>query len=717
MDDAGRWLEHIQELNPRVDLQALRSAYELAARAHDGQKRASGEPYLQHCLAVAQMLAELHLDTETITAALLHDVPEDTDVPLAEIRQQFGEQVALLVDGVTKLKHIDQISSLSQRNLAEYMKAESLRKMFLVMVDDVRVVLIKLADRLHNMRTLEAMPEKKRKRIAKETLEIFAPLANRLGIWQMKWELEDLSFLYLEPQTYHEIAQLIDQRRPEREHLIEETIQILQRNLEEAGIPAEISGRSKHIYSIYRKMHRKGVSFDRIYDLSGLRIVVQEVRDCYAALGVVHTLWPPIPGEFDDYVATPKDNMYRSLHTAVQGPRGKPLEVQIRTVEMHRTAELGIAAHWRYKEAAQHDPTFDNKINWLRSLMEWRQDVTDAREFVDSLKTDVFQDRVYTFTPKGDIVDLPFGSSPIDFAYHIHTQVGENCRGAKVNGRLVALNYQLRNGDQVEILTTKRGSPSRDWLNPELGYVKTSRARSKIRQYFRRLDRAENVAQGRGVLERELKRLSLVKTSHDAIAGLFGYNKTEDFLAAIGAGDIHAQQIANKVSDLHPIEEEDSQLRVLTLPSTPGSPGVRVRGVGDLLTNLARCCNPLPGDEIIGYVTRGRGVTVHRIDCRNVLNIRDRERLIEVDWGSDRQTYPVPIKVHAYDREGLLRDIAFVVSDEGINIVSFNVATHKKNNTAIFTATLEISGIGQLSRVLAKIEQLPNVLEARRLSN
>jgi RelA/SpoT family (p)ppGpp synthetase len=585
------------------------------------------------------------------------------------------------------------------------------------MAEDVRVVLIKLADRLHNMRTLGAMPEKKRGQIAKETLEIFAPLANRLGIWQMKWELEDLAFSYLDPEKYHEIARLIDQRRQERERYIKKTIVILQQALTEAGISAEISGRPKHIYSIYRKMHRKGVGFDHIYDLGGIRVIVEEVRDCYAALGVVHSLWPPVPGEFDDYVATPKDNMYRSLHTAVHGPGGKPLEVQIRTVEMHRTAELGIAAHWRYKEGAKPDPLFDEKINWLRSLTEWRQDVTDAREFVDSLKTDVFQDRVYTFTPQGDIVDLPAGSTPIDFAYYIHTQVGEHCRGAKVNGRLVALNYQLRNGDQVEILTAKRGGPSRDWLNPGLGYVKTTRARSKIRQYFRRLDRVENIAQGRVILERELKRLNLEKTSHDDIARLFGHNSIEDFLAAIGAGDVHAQQIANKVSDLYTTKEEEPELKILAPPPASGSSIVRVRGVGNLLTNLAHCCNPLPGDEIIGYITRGRGVTVHRRDCQNVLNIRDRERLIEVDWGSNAQTYPVLIRVHAYDRQGLLRDIASVVSDENINMTSVNVATRQKDNMATFTATLEISGISQLSRLLAKIEQLPNVLEARRQAN
>jgi GTP pyrophosphokinase len=713
--DFESWLVSLENGRSEAERELLRRAFDLASQAHANQKRASGEPYIQHCLAVAQMLAELHLDTATLAAALMHDTLEDTSVTYEELEGEFGGEIAKLVDGVTKLGQIDQLSGMSERNIREDAKAESLRKMFLAMVDDVRVVLIKLADRLHNMRTLSSLPEYKRKRIARETLEIFAPLANRLGIWQMKWELEDLSLRHLEPETYKEIATLIDERRPDRERYITEVVSRVREELSKAGIKAEVSGRPKHIYSIYRKMKRKGVDFDQIYDVSGVRVLVESVRDCYTALGVIHSLWRPIPGEFDDYIATPKDNMYRSLHTAVVGPEGKPLEAQIRTYEMHYTAELGIAAHWRYKEGQKQDPVFDNKIAWLRQLMEWRQEVTDAREFIDSLKTDVFQDRVYTFTPRGDIIDLPTGSTPIDFAYHIHTEVGHRCRGAKVDGKLVGLDYQLRNGDQVEILTAKRGGPSRDWLNPHLGYVKTSRARSKIRQWFKRQNRDENIVQGREVLERELKRLGLDETPFDQIAKKFNFDKVDDLMAAIGGGDINAHQIAGRALEL--VQPEEETLEIPPVRVTPIAPttGIRVRGVGDLLTNLAHCCNPLPGDDIVGYITRGRGVTIHRQDCPNILRTNDRERLIEVDWGPEiTETYPVDVRVEAYDRQGLLRDIASVVADEAINLSAANVMTRKKDHMATMVVTLEIADIDQLSRVLARIERLPNVLEARR---
>jgi GTP pyrophosphokinase len=714
--DFDPWLASLQNGRSDAERDLLRRAFDLASRAHANQKRASGEPYIQHCLAAAQMLAELHLDTDTLAAALLHDTLEDTEVTYAQLESEFGEQIAKLVDGVTKLGHIDQLSGMSERNINEDTQAESLRKMFLAMVDDVRVVLIKLADRLHNMRTLGSLPEDKRKRIARETLEIFAPLANRLGIWQIKWELEDLALRHLEPKTYKEIAALIDERRPDREGYIAKIVERVQEELDKAGILAEVQGRPKHIYSIYRKIRRKGVDFDQIYDVRGVRIIVESTPDCYAALGVVHSLWRPIPGEFDDYIATPKDNMYRSLHTAVVGPEGKPLEVQIRTYEMDYTAELGIAAHWRYKEGHKQDPVFDNKIAWLRQLMEWRQEVTDAHEFIDSLKTDVFQDRVYTFTPKGDIIDLPAGSTTIDFAYHIHTEVGNRCRGAKVNGKLVGLDYQLQNGDQVEILTSKRGGPSRDWLNPHLGYVKTSRARSKIRQWFKRQNREENIVQGRELLERELKRLGLDETPYDQIAKKFNYDKVDDLMAAIGAGDINAHQIAGRALELAEPEEEILEIpSVRTIPAAPTT-GIRVNGVGDLLTHLARCCNPLPGDDIVGYITRGRGVSIHRQDCPNMLRMKDQERLIEVDWGTEEvaETHPVNVRVEAYDRQGLLRDIASIVADEAINLSAANVATRKKDNIATMMVTLEISDIDQLSRVLARIERLPNVVEARR---
>ncbi len=705
------------ESNGGIDptsLALITEAYELAEAAHAEQRRASGEPYIYHCLEVASVLAELRLDSPTIAAGLLHDVIEDSLVSLEDLQRDFGEEVAHLVDGVTKLGEIE-LSQMGKLTFDEK-ESESLRKMFFAMFSDVRVVLIKLADRLHNMRTLSALPDERRRRIARETLEIFAPLANRLGIWQWKWELEDLGFRHLNPRRYREIAQLIDERRKAREEDIGKYIEILRQRLVEEGIPnSHISGRPKHIYSIHRKMELKGLPFDQIYDIRGVRMIVDTVGQCYNALGIVHSLWRPIPGEFDDYIATPKDNLYRSLHTAVVADDGKTLEVQIRTQEMHETAEYGIGAHWRYKEGRRHrDFEFEQKINWLRQLMEWRQDITDATEFVASLKTDVFQDRVYTFTPKGDVIDLPAGSTCIDFAYNIHTEIGHRCRGAKVNGKLVGLDYQLKNGDQVSILAAKRGGPSRDWLNPALGYVKTGRARSKIRQWFRRQDRDKNIAQGRELLERELKRLDVDSLSHERVAQLFQYDKLDDFLAAVGCGDINNQQIATRIIEAERQERaEEEEIQVPTLPpeSVVGE-GVTVRGTGGLLTHLARCCSPVPGDDIIGYVTRGHGVTVHRRDCPNILRIDEPERLIEVDWGTDRKTYPVMIHILAYDRGGLMRDIAALVAADDINMTSLNVTTTK--NIATFYATLEISDIAQLSSVLAKIERLPNVVEARR---
>jgi GTP pyrophosphokinase len=698
----------------KAALDLISDAYEMAEMAHEGQRRASGEPYIYHCLEVARILAELRLDPPTITAGLLHDVVEDSLVSVDDLRHEFGEEVAQLVDGVTKLGEIE-LSKMGQLSFDEK-ESESLRKMFLAMFSDVRVVLIKLADRLHNMRTLSALPDDRRLRIARETLDIFAPLANRLGIWQWKWELEDLGFRHLNPRRYREIAQHIAERRPARERDIKRYIDILSQRLAEDGINnAHISGRPKHIYSIHRKMESKGLPFDQIYDIQGVRVIVDSVAQCYSVLGAVHGLWRPIPGEFDDYVATPKDNLYRSLHTAVVTEDGKTLEVQIRTKGMHETAEYGIAAHWRYKEGRrQRDFEFEQKINWLRQLMEWRQDITDATEFVASLKTDVFQDRVYTFTPKGDVIDLPAGSTPIDFAYHIHTEIGHRCRGAKVNGKLMGLDYQLNNGDQVSILAAKRGGPSRDWLNPALGYVKTGRARSKIRQWFRRQDRENNIAQGRELLERELKRLDVESMSHDKVAQLFQHDKLDDFLAAVGCGDINNQQIATRIIEAErreKAEREEIQLPSVA-PSSVVGEGVTVRGTGGLLTHLARCCTPVPGDEIIGYVTRGRGVTVHRRDCPNILRIDEPERLIEVEWGTEKKTYPVMIHILAYDRGGLMRDIAALMAADDINMTSLNVTTSK--NVATFYATLEISDIAQLSNVLAKVERLPNVVEARR---
>jgi RelA/SpoT family (p)ppGpp synthetase len=700
------------------DLELVRAAYEQATLAHDGQMRASGEPFVVHCLEVARMLADLGLDHHAVAAGLLHDVVEDTHWTVDDVRRQFDDEVAMLVDGVTKLAYIDTMSKMGSRDMEEQ-EAESLRKMFLAMVDDVRVVLIKLADRLHNMRTLGSLSPERRERIARETLEIYAPLANRLGIWQVKWELEDLGLRHYDPEVYHQIADLIAEKRAERETYIQKVISELQARLRLEGIAAEVEGRPKHIYSIYRKMRRKDVEFDQIHDVRGIRVIVDSVQDCYAALGVVHSIWKPIPGQFDDFIATPKDNMYQSLHTAVVGPGGKTVEAQIRTREMHRRAELGIAAHWRYKEGAKRDMAFESKVAWLRSLMDWRSDVGDVREFIDSIKSDVLEDRVYVFTPRGKVLDLPAGSTPIDFAYYIHTEVGHRCRGARVNGRIVPLTYRLENGDQVEIITAKRGGPSRDWLNPHLGYTRSARSRQKIRRWFRDQDREENISFGRERLRRELKRLNLVDDiKFQEIAELFDYSNLDDFFAAIGFGDLNSQRVAARVLQVLRREEVFAEEEEEAVAVT--AEGVRVKGVGDLYTQLAQCCKPNPDDPdpIVGYVTRGRGVTIHKWDCPNILVRTSKgevERLIEVDWGTTKKRiYPVVIKVRAWDRDGLLRDIATVVAEEGVNMRKVNSVSVQKTNLATLTATLELTTFGQLISILDRIERLPNVIEVAR---
>ncbi|MEP7357992.1 MAG: bifunctional (p)ppGpp synthetase/guanosine-3',5'-bis(diphosphate) 3'-pyrophosphohydrolase, partial [Anaerolineales bacterium] len=608
-----------------ADRALIEKAYRVAEAAHEGQKRASGEPYVQHCLNVALILAELHLPPAVLAAALLHDTVEDTALTLDDIRGDFGEEVARLVDGVTKLAQLPRVSKEGNTPIDRH--TESLRKTFLAMSDDVRVVLIKLADRLHNMRTLMHVKPEKQARIARETLEIFAPLANRLGIWSLKSELEDLSFRYTNPERFHEIAGQITEHQADREATMTQIVTQVREALQKHSIEAEISGRPKHIYSIYKKMERKEVGFDEVYDVRAVRVIVKDQPTCYFALGIIHSLWRPIPGQFDDYIATPKDNFYQSLHTAVVCDDGKTLEVQIRTPDMHESAEYGIAAHWRYKEGGKRDEAYEKRIKWLRSLMEWRQDLADAGEFVDAMKRDVFEDRVYAFTPQGDIIDLPAGATPIDFAYHVHTSVGDRCRGAKVNGKLVSLEYRLKTGDQVEILTAKRGGPSRDWLNPDLRLVSSHRASQKIRQYFRRQDREQIITQGRELLERELKRLGVDDHSYESLARKFDYAKPEDLLFALGAGDIHGRHIAARV-----LEEEQAHAQAWSVPTEAPrgvvrSDEVSILGTRGLLTNLARCCKPLPGDPIVGYITRGRGATIHRSDCPNVLAQKEPERM------------------------------------------------------------------------------------------
>lgn len=727
-------LEQLPEVYTLADKELVQRAYRVAEEAHRTQKRLSGEPYINHCLAVAQILSELRVPPEVLAAGLLHDTVEDTTVTLDDIREDFGDVVASLVDGVTKLTNLPRVSRDDQHAekvpapepdlqpdaplaLGRHrpdMASETLRKTFLAMGDDVRVVLIKLADRLHNMRTLGHMPEAKRKRIAQQTLEIFAPLANRLGIWQVKWELEDLAFRYVNPAKYKEIAEQLAERRPDREAQIEAIVESLRELFEKNSIDVEISGRPKHIYSIYKKMQQKGKAFESVRDVRAVRIIVPDITACYTALGLIHNRWRPMPGEFDDYIAAPKDNFYQSLHTAVIWEDGKPLEVQIRTPEMHQSAEFGIAAHWRYKEGTKRDKSYEQRINWLRNMMEWRSDVSDATEFVESMRSDVFQDRVYVFTPRGDIIDLPAGCTPLDFAYHVHTDIGHRCRGAKINGKLVPLYHELKTGDQIEILTAKRGGPSRDWLNSNLGLVKTQRAKSKIRAWFKKQDHEQNLSQGRLQLEREFQRLGIPEVNFEKMARNLGFKTPDEMFVDIGTGDLSVSKVVGEISET----EDNANLLTAGVPTnvTAITDAVNVVGLKGLLTTMGRCCNPAPGDQIIGYITRGRGATIHRQDCPNVLRLRssDRERIVRVDWGTQVHTYPVPIRISAYDRQGLMGDVSNLLNDEGVNIVDVKVTVNR--SLAELRLIVEVQDIAQLSKILTKLENVPNVTEAHRVS-
>lgn len=736
------WLENLIERLPEsysvADREMITHAYKYAENAHEGQKRASGEPYITHCVAVAIILAEMQVQPIVVSAALLHDTVEDTNITLDDIRKGFGPEIGGLVDGVTKLTHLPRVSRADQhvseifdqitedseaddslhdsqlaRDRRHDLANETLRKTFLAMGEDIRVILIKLADRLHNMRTLGFMPEKKRKRIAQETLDIFAPLANRLGIWQLKWELEDLGFRYTNPEKYKEIAQNLSETRLERDRQMQAISDKINKLLTDAGVKVEISARSKHIFSIYKKMQEKNKPFELVRDLRGVRLIVQDIPACYSALGLIHTNWRPIPNEFDDYIAGPKDNFYQSLHTAILYDDGKPLEVQIRTSEMDENAEFGIAAHWKYKEKGPHDEKYEQRINWLKKLMEWRQDVEDANEFVDGMKTDVFQDRVYVFTPRGDIIDLPSGSTPIDFAYHVHTEIGNRCRGAKINGKLVNLEYTLKTGDQVEILVAKQGGPSRDWLNVNLGLVKTQRARSKIRAWFKHQNRDQNLSQGKDILEKELRRLGLVDYNVEKFANNFDFRSMDDLYVAIGCGDISIGHLVNLLSEGERVQPDFLSPRPVAPQRQISDTAVSVLGLKNILVTYGKCCKPVPGDEIIGYITRGRGATIHRQDCPNILRMTDHDRIVRVTWGEPQLTFPVEIQIKAYDRQGLMGDISSLLTNENINLsdIKLNVL----HNLAHMVLKLEISDIAQLSRVLTKIENLPNVMEAHRL--
>jgi GTP pyrophosphokinase len=714
-------MEKVREYLPEDSLSFIEDAYNFALEAHGDQLRLTGDPFITHPVETAMIVTELYLDEVSIAAALLHDVPEDCGVPFDIIEERFGDEVRRLVEGMTRLDKISfQLQEGESKGAVESeAQVESLRKMFMVTAEDIRVVIIKLADRLHNMRTLKPLDPERQQRIARETMEIYAPLAHRLGIWQIKWQLEDLAFRYLQPETYRQIAKLIAARRVTRERYIARVTRILSDELDKARIKAEVTGRPKSIYSVHTKIERYaalGKEFSEIHDLLGLRVFVENDRDCYSALGIVHNLWRPIPGQFDDFIANPKENRYQGLHTTVMCLDARPLEVQIRTHRMHRTAEYGVAAHWKYKERAKKDVEFEEKITWLRQLMEWQRDLSGSA-FLESIKTDIFRDQVFVYTPKGEIKEMPRGATPLDFAYRIHTNVGHRCIGAKVNGRMVSLDYQLQNGDTVEIMATKteRG-PSLDWLNPNVGYVKTHHAREKIRQWFRRQEKAENIDRGRAILEKELRRYGLGFADRERIARLFKYDAVDEFLAAIGCGDISPHLIAMKVALPEERQQPAPQAPPVVAPSTvETTSAVKVLGAGDLLTHIASCCQPVPGDDIIGFVTRSRGVTIHRKDCPNVLNEDETERLVKVSWGKTGLSFPVTIRIEAWDRVGLLRDVTSLVSDDKINIAAASLDEQGDDKLSIYL-TLDILNIGQLGRLFNKLEGVNGVINVTRIS-
>ena len=664
-------------------------------------------------------MARLNLDGSAIAAALLHDVVEDCGVTTEEIAKRFGEDVAHLVDGVTKLSRLNLLRP-DEPISEEITQSDNLRKMFLAMAEDIRVVIIKLADRLHNMRTLEPMPQAKQQRIARETMDIYAPLANRLGLGEIARELEDLCFRYLDPEAYGRIQNLLTVSQESRERYVSQVEKLLRYELERQGINAELSGRAKNSFSISQKMGKYaelGKSFNDIYDLIALRVLVEGVADCYHALGVVHGIWRPLPGLFDDYIANPREGVYQSLHTTVMGPGARPLEVQIRTYGMHETCEYGVAAHWRYKEGGKGDKIFDERITWLRQLLDWQRETAEAEEFVETIKTDLFRDQVFVFSPKGEVKDLPAGSTPIDFAFRIHTDIGFHCVGARVNGKLVPLTHALQNGDVVEILTSRSSrGPSRDWLNQNLGYVKTGNARSKIRQWFKRQERDENVLRGKEILDHELRRLAV--TPSDMLPELlkwFHYDAVDDFYAAVGFGGISVNQITGRVIQHLHREEQDKPVAIPAVePKQPVySSTIKVLGTGDVLTQIARCCTPVPGDEIIGYVTRTRGVSIHRADCSNVVASQERERLVEVEWGHTNQLFPVAVRVEAWDRVGLLRDLSTIAAEEKVNMTGVRTQ-EQPDHTTIVSITLETTGVEQLSRLLAKMEGVHAVITVSR---
>ena len=727
--DIEGWVQQIASQTHLDNVEQFRRACEKAAEIdlqafREDRLWASGSSSFLIGIEMAQVLAELRLDQASLVAAILYRAVREERVALEVIRKEFGDEIAGLINGVQQMAAISSIHHPLKGNVLGQSEGQldNVRKMLVTMIDDVRVALIKLAERTCAIRGVKNAPEEKRMRVAREVFDIYAPLAHRLGIGHIKWELEDLSFRYLHETAYKKIAKLLDEKRLNREGYIRSVIATLQAELKASGIEASLSGRAKHIYSIWRKMRIKGIDFSQVYDIRAVRILVPEVRDCYAALGIVHTLWRHIPNEFDDYVASPKENGYQSLHTAVIGPDGKVMEVQIRTHTMHEDAELGVCAHWLYKgtDKGNKSSGYEAKINWLRQVLEWQEELGDLSGLADHLKSDVVSDRIYVFTPEGHVVDLPQGATPVDFAYRVHTEVGHACRGAKVNGRIVPLTYPLKTGEQVFVLTSKNNvAPSRDWLNPNLGYIQTSRARAKVTHWFKQQNRERNVTDGRAIIEDEFRRLSLHDVDAGALAVKVNYHSAEDMFAAIGAGDLRPAAVANVAQQMLEPKPEQLDLKLAAQRRKPydTESDIHILGVGKLKTQVAKCCKPLPGDAIGGYITVGRGVTVHRQDCLTFLNLQELEpnRIIEVSWGGQQASvYPVDIEIEAYDRSGLLRDITQVLSTSKSDVLALHTVTNRDENTATMVVSVEISSLEQLARLLAQIRNLPNIIDVRR---